>query len=201
MGRVAERGHCAVELVHHLRKIGDETPTIDAARGARAFVDACRAGRVLAGMTAQEAERGGIENHHRYFRVFHGKLNMAPMDTKSDWHFLESVDLGNGGGIRPSDHVQVVTTWQWPDAFDGVTARDLFAVQKQISEGAWRESSQSPDWAGKAVAEVLDFDLQSAPLQNRVKSLLKKHGLQVEHSRSCRNRTKLAENEVGQWAT
>jgi hypothetical protein len=67
-------------------------------------------------------------------------------------------------------------------------------VQKQISEGAWRESSQSPDWAGKAVAEVLDFDLQSAPLQNRVKSLLKKHGLQVEHSRSCRNRTKLAEN-------
>jgi hypothetical protein len=100
--------------------------------------------------------------------------------------------------------VQVVTTWQWPDAFDGVTARDLFAVQKQISEGAWRESSQSPDWAGKAVAEVLDFDLQSAPLQNRVKSLLKTwlaSGALKVVSKPDETRRERKFIEVGQWAT
>jgi hypothetical protein len=82
-------------------------------------------------------------------------------------------DLGNGGSDRPSDHVQVAVRWQWPDAFDGVSVCDLFAVQKRISEGAWREAVQSPDWVGNAVAEVLDLDLKSAPVQNRVKALLK----------------------------
>jgi hypothetical protein len=159
---------------------------------------------VLAGMTKAEAERTGIENPYRYFRVFSGKLNMAPREDKSDWHFLESVDLGNGTADRPSDHVQVAVPWQWPNAFDGVTARDLFAIQKCISEGSWRESSQSPNWAGKAVAEVLDLDLESAPLQNRVKSLLKTWLA----SGALKVVTKLDEQrkekkfiEVGQWTT
>jgi hypothetical protein len=95
-------------------------------------------------------------------------------------------------------------SWQWPNAFDGVTARDLFAIQKCISEGSWRESAQSPQWAGKAVAEVLDLDLESAPLQNRVKSLLKTWIA----SGALKVVTKLDEQrkekkfiEVGQWAT
>jgi hypothetical protein len=131
-GAVAERGGCAVELVHHLRKIGDEEPTVDAARGAGALVAGLRALRVLAGMTKAEAERAGIDNPYRYFRVFSGKLNMAPREDKSDWHFLESVDLGNSTAERPSDHVQVAVSWQWPNALDGLATRDLFAVQKHI---------------------------------------------------------------------
>jgi AAA domain len=203
-GAVAERGGCAVELVHHLRKIGDDEPTVDAARGAGALVAGLRALRVLAVMTKAEAERAGVENPYRYFRVFSGKLNMAPREDKSDWHYLESVDLGNHTADRPSDHVQVAVPWQWPNAFDGVTARDLFAIQKCISEGSWRESSQSPNWAGKAVAEVLDLDLETAPLQNRVKSLLKTWIA----SGALKVVTKLDEQrkekkfiEVGQWAT
>jgi hypothetical protein len=129
---------------------------------------------------------------------------MAPREDKSDWYFLESVDLGNGTAERPSDHVQVAVPWQWPNAFDGVTARDLFAVQKRVSEGAWRESSQSPDWAGKAVADVLDLDLESAPPQNRVKSLLKtwiasgalKVVIKLDEQRKEKKFI-----EVGQWAT
>ena len=203
-GEVAERGRCAVEIVHHLRKLGDDTPTVEAARGARAFIDGCRAVRVVAGMTAQEAERAGIANHRRYFQVFSGKTNMAPPEDKADWHFLESVDLGNGTDRRPSDHVQVVVSWQWPDAFDGMTPRDLFAVQKQISEGTWRENSQSPEWVGKAVAQVLDLDLESAPLQNRVKSLLKTwiaSGALKVVSRPDESRKERKFVEVGQWAT
>jgi hypothetical protein len=203
-GQVAERGHCAVELVHHLRKIGDEEPTVDAARGASAFQGALRALRVLAGMTKAEAERAGVDNPYRYFRVFSGKLNMAPREDKSDWHFLESVDLGNGNADMPSDHVQVAVPWQWPNATDGLSVCDLFAVQKRISEGQWRESAQSPDWAGKAVAEVLDLDLEDAPPQARVKSLLKMwigSGALKVVARLDEQRKERKFVEVGQWAT
>ncbi|MGY3358835.1 hypothetical protein ACVWZK_005498 [Bradyrhizobium sp. GM0.4] len=203
-GQVAERGGCAVELVHHLRKIGEDEPTVDAARGASAFSGALRAIRVLAVMTKAEAERAGVDNPYRYFRTFSGKLNMAPREDKSEWHFLESVDLGNGTADRPSDHVQVAVTWQWPNATDGLAVRDLFAVQKRISEGEWRDSSASPDWAGKAVAEVLDIDPENAPDQTRIKSLLKtwiKTGaLKVIEKADASRRTRKFV-EVGQWAT
>jgi hypothetical protein len=200
---VAERGGCAFELVHHLRKIGDNEPTVDDARGAGAFMAGCRAVRVVAGMTKPEAERAGVENPYRYVRVFAGKLNMAPREDKSDWLFLESVDLGNQTTDRPSDHVQVAVPWSWPNALDGLATRDLFAVQKHVSEGQWRKSAQSPVWVGKAVATVLDLDLESAPLQNRVKSLLKtwietgalKVVRKLDESRKEREFV-----EVGQWA-
>jgi hypothetical protein len=188
---VAERAGCAVELV-------------DDARGAGAFMAGCRAVRVVAGMTKAEAERAGIENPYRYFRVFAGKLNMAPREDKSDWHFLESVDLGNGTADRPSDHVQVAVTWEWPNALDGLATRDLFAVQKHVSEGQWRKSSTSPEWVGKAVAEVLDLDLESAPVLNRVKSLLKtwiETGALKVAKRLDDHRKEREFVEVGQWAT
>jgi AAA domain len=203
-GAVAERGRCAVELVHHLRKIGDEEPTVDAARGAGALVAGLRSLRVLAGMTKAEAARAGIENPHRLFRVFPGKLNMAPREDKSDWYFLESIDLGNGTLNRPSDQVQVAVPWHWPNAFDGLSTRDLFAVQKRVSEGVWRASSQSPDWVGKAVAEVLAFDLKSAPLQTRAKSLLKMwlaSGALKVVGKADESRKERKFVEVGQWAT
>ncbi len=201
---VAERARCAVEIVHHLRKIGDNEPTVDDARGAGAFMAGMRAVRVVAGMTKAEAERAGVENPYRYFRVFAGKLNMAPREDKSDWLFLESVDLGNQTADRPSDHVQVAVPWSWPNALDGLATRDLFAVQKHVSEGEWRKSSTSPQWVGKAVAEVLDLDLESAPVLNRVKSLLKtwiETGALKVTKRLDDHRKEREFVEVGQWAT
>jgi hypothetical protein len=202
-GAVAERGECAVELVHHLRKLGDNEPTIDAARGAGAFVAGCRAVRVLAGMTPAEAARANVENPFRYFRVFSGKLNMAPRDDKSDWYHLESVDLGNRTADRPSDHVQVAVSWQWPNALDGLAARDLFAVQKHVSEGQWRKSATSPVWVGKAVAAVLDLDIEDAPVQTRIKSLLKtwiQTGALKVITKLDDHRKEREFVEVGQWA-
>jgi hypothetical protein len=202
-GEVAERGGCAVEIVHHLRKIGEEAPTVEAARGARAFIDGCRAVRVVAGMNSQEAERAGAGNHRRYFQVFSGKANMAPPEDKADWHFLESADLGNGTQHRPSDHVQVVVPWSWPNALDGLQTRDLFAVQKHVSEGQWRKSATSPEWVGKAVAAVLDLDVEDAPVQNRIKSLLKtwiETGALKVVKKLDEHRKEREVVEVGQWA-
>jgi hypothetical protein len=172
-GAVAERAGCAVQIVHHLRKIGNEEPTVDAARGAGALAAGLRAIRVLAGMTTEEAKKAGVDNPYRYFRAFSGKLNMAPRENKSDWYHLESVDLGNGNDARPSDHVQVAVAWKWPEALDGMTGTDFDRVAARIRDGRWRENSQAADWVGKAIAEALDLSLDNAPDRARVVGVLK----------------------------
>jgi hypothetical protein len=172
-GAVAEKAKCAVQIVHHLRKIGNEEPSVDAARGAGALAAGLRAMRVLAGMTADEARKAGVDNPYRYFRVFSGKLNMAPRENKSDWYHLESVDLGNGKDGRPGDRVQVAGAWKWPEALDGMTGTDFDRIAAHIRAGRWRENSQATNWAGKAIAEALDLNLENAPDRARVVGALK----------------------------
>lgn len=169
---VAERGDCAVVGVHHVRKSGDNEITADSARGASAFVNACRDVRVLNRMRDDEAERAGVENPRLYFRLYSDKSNFAPPSDKSDWYRLVSVDLENGPPGQ-SDLVQTIERWQWPNAFDGLSAKDLFAVQKKIAGGDWRDDARAENWAGLAVAEALNLDPSSAPVQTRLKSLLK----------------------------
>jgi RecA-family ATPase len=201
-GWLAEQGNCAVELVHHVRKLGDGEATVESARGAIAFVAGCRDVRVLNVMTKEEGTRAGIQNNRLYFRTYSGKANLAPPMDKSEWFELKSVDLENGPPGH-SDHVQVVVRWQWPDAFEGLSTRDLLEVQKRIAAGDWRESEQAADWAGKAVAEVLRFDLSSAPLKSKVKALLKSwlaSGALRVVKRNDRDRKERPFIEVGQWA-
>jgi AAA domain len=202
-GMVAERGRCAVDLTHHTRKLGGGEVNAESSRGAKALVDGCRSVRVLNRMSEEEGGRAGIDNHRLYFRAMADKVNLAPPAERADWFRLISVDLENGPPGQ-SDLVGVVVSWKWPDALDGVSARDLFAIQKRISQGEWRESSQSPEWAGKAVAEVLDLDLSRAPPLGRVKSLLKtwigSGALEVvERPDASRQKRKFI--EVGEWAT
>src|SRR5262249_18409972 len=44
---IATEAQCAVHLWHHTRKMGGEHATIESARGAIAFIDACRSARIL----------------------------------------------------------------------------------------------------------------------------------------------------------
>jgi hypothetical protein len=53
------------------------------------------------------------------------------------------------------DEVACSTRWEPPDPFFGVTAADMHACRKVAQGGAYRLSSQSPDWIGYAVAEHL----------------------------------------------
>ena len=167
------------------------------------MVAACRDVRVLNRMTKQEAERAGVKNHRLYFRACSDKANLAPPSDVSEWYHLASVDLENGPPGE-SDNVQTVVRWGWPDALDGLTALDLFAVQKRIADDEWRYDPQAEKWAGNAVAEVLYLDVKLAAPLARVKSLLKKWGesgaLKVVH-RPDKHRKPKAFVEVGQWAT
>jgi hypothetical protein len=172
---VADRGNCAVHLIHHTRKLGsNETEvTVESSRGAKALTDACRSVRAINRMSEKEAQDSGVDNPRLHFRAFNDKSNLAPPADRSDWFRIESVQLGNGPQGH-GDSVGVVTAWEWPSAFGGVTTDDLFRVQKAIAAGEWRQSpTAAKGWAGSAVADVLGLDLTDQAAKAKVKSLLR----------------------------
>jgi AAA domain len=174
---IANKANCAVELVHHVRKTGGAEITAEDGRGASALVAAARSVRVLNPMSRDEGEASGVCDERRfYFRSDTGKANLVPPSTKATWFKLQSVPLHNGTPDAPfetGDHVGVATPWTWPDAFDGVTISDLRKVQDAIANGRWRENAQAKDWAGHAVARVLNLDPTSKAHRAKISSLLK----------------------------
>lgn len=199
--RIADRCDCAIELVHHTRKLNREEATTESSRGASALLGAARSGRVLNRMSAEERQRAGISDDDpgTYFSVSRDKANLAP-PGKRLWRRTVSVDLGQG------DHVGVVEAWKWPDAFDGVTVRDLLAVQRAIQmrsdEGnPPRASDQAKGWVGETVAEALGLDADTG--RARIKTLLDgwlKSGALKKGEALDAKRMPRPTVEVGEWA-
>jgi hypothetical protein len=164
---IADVTGCAIELVHHSRKTGGAEITVEDGRGGSALLAKARSARVLNGMSEEEAARAGVDKRRVFFRVENGKANLAPAADQAAWHQLVSVDLANG------DSVAAVTKWTWPNAFDGVTVRDLREVQSRIAAGHYRESPQATDWVGHVVASVLRLDMGNKAHKAKVTAILK----------------------------
>ncbi|NTI22272.1 AAA family ATPase [Rhizobium rhizogenes] len=151
-GRVAGKTNCSIELVHHSRKLNGDQISADSARGGSAFVDGCRAVRVINRMTEDEAAKFGLDEHRRYIFMMPDKQNMAPPVDKRDWFQMVSVPLPNG------DNVAAVESWTPPNPFDDVTVQHLEQAQNEFDLGNYRESDQSPEWGGFVVARLLDIN-------------------------------------------
>ena len=111
-GRVADRGNCGVELVHHVRK-GEGEVTFESARGGGSFGDACRAVRVVNRMTKEEAVKAGSTTT--------GNIS-APTSTRATWHHLPRRRTGFGWpaftwATRPL--ARRTTALVWPSAGNG----------------------------------------------------------------------------------
>lgn len=168
-GRIAEQGHCAVELVHHVRKAqAGQAAAYGDARGASALTDAARHVRRLVKMTPDEAKLADIEESQawRYTREADSKDNLAPPTSDSSWREMRSVDLPNG------DNVGVVEPWDWPDPFSDVTAEDLEAVKRSLREQQCRTDVRSKTWFGHAVADVLELDVTEPAVKSKVRQLM-----------------------------
>lgn len=166
---VAERTGASINLVHHVRKGNGAEATADSARGASALVGKARSVLVYNRMTEDEAAKLNVPAHERffYFRTDNDKANLAPPE-RGVWYRMNNVDLANG------DSVGVACPWTPPDAFDGLTARHLYMVQKAVSEGQWRENIQTKDaWVGHAVAAALELDIEQPHTRKRVQTLLR----------------------------
>ena len=172
--RVAKAANCTILLVHHTSKAGAAEVTALSSRGAVALINAARSTLVINRMTSEVAAKLGIadDERHRYINVTDDKHNRAPAE-KADWFQLVGVDLGNGG-LAPADNVAAVTPWKLPDPSAGVTDDNLAAVQRGISEGAWRAHPTAAQWAGRVVADVLGLDVENPSDKARIKSLLRK---------------------------
>lgn len=171
---IADRSGCAIDLVHHTTKqarLPGQAELLGAAqaRGAGAIVDAARSERHLIAMNAEDAEKLGIENgHKRYFQVVSGKASMAPAAEIAIWRKHESVDLDNATKEYPEgDNVGVVVQWEPPNAEDGLEEGTLDKVKAVVAGSNWRESEQSAEWVGYAIAEVLGVDIGAAKARER----------------------------------
>lgn len=220
---IAAMTNCAIELVHHVSKAGalnGDDLGIYASRGAGALIDGVRSARFLTRMRMEEAERFGIEEQEaaRHFRVNMGKANLAPPE-KATWRKMVPIHLGNGSGLWPEgDHVGVATVWTPPDAFEGMTARDLLRVQQAIegSDTPPKHNERATDWVGFTIGDSLGLDLgrdlkkqERTPAQNiaraKVRQLLsgwlKSGALVIDTTHSPRDGREIKLVQVGEAVT
>lgn len=196
--QIADICDCSINLVHHVRKQNGTEATADSARGAKALTDAARSVHVYNKMTKDEAEAAGItpEEAGCIFRVQNDKANLAPPE-KSDWYRMNNTDLDNG------DKVGVACPWSWPDPFDGVTINHLRAAQTLIGKDEYREDVRAAKWAGRAVAEVLNLDIEDRSNRKRITSILKEWirngALEVVEIEDAHRKIK-KQVIVGKWA-
>lgn len=195
--RIADVCDCSINLVHHVRKTNGTEATAESARGASSLIGAARSVVVYNRMTEDEAERAGIEKSQAgfHFRTANDKANLSPPEG-AEWHRMNNVDLANG------DKVGVACTWDWPDAFAGVSQDMLRKVQREVGAGQYRENSRSPEWVGNIIATVLgmDPDDDKKRLLSIIKQWVKTDILRVvEKEGPKRDIRKFV--EVGTWVT
>lgn len=164
--RIAHEANCAIGLAHHLRKTTAAEFTAADARGAGAMINAARSVIVLQRMSPEVAQEFRIEacDRKKFFSVYDDKNNKAPPALKAEWYQFVGIGLGNGDDTGPEDNIGALERWTPPDAFGGVTARQLYNIQKQIEQhpDRCRKHSKSNAWVGKLVAHVIDRNLDEA---------------------------------------
>jgi hypothetical protein len=187
--QIANDTNCAIDIVHHLRKVADREATVEDARGAVSLIGAARSVRVLNRMTADQAKQAAVDEDDRTgtFSITYGKSNLTKLSSKADWRRLESVPLGNGRGLsKPQDFAPVVTEWKWPSAEDivqEVTADQREAIRVAVSTSDYKPSARAKNWAGHAVAYALDLDMEDDGQAKRAGAVLRallKEGVLVE---------------------
>lgn len=170
LSQLADECDCAIEVVHHTRKLGGREADIEDSRGGSALVGAVRSGRVLNPMSADEAARAGLLTHIDHFRIDRGgKSNLARLSDHAIWFQKLGVDMPNG------DEVAVVRPWKWPDAFEGISKEMTLKVRTRLAEldPPARANPQAKNWAGYIIADVVGIDASDKAGRARVLRMIK----------------------------
>lgn len=193
-GKIADLGNCAIELVHHVRKLNGAEITVEDSRGAVSLIATSRSARTLTKMTAREANIMGVEKHWRYFRFGDAKNNLAPpaAGDKVDWLELRSIGLGNGpsGGNSVTHSATGSLDAEIGGDWVGVVCRaDTGLITRHDvasdtrgealrligeGEGQWRLDARSPDsWVGVPIGIALGIDHTDDDEKKRLKAIVK----------------------------
>lgn len=171
---IAEKGNCAVELVHHVRKTNGNEVTVEDSRGASSLHAACRAMRALNRMTEADANSAGVEQRWRFFSLGSpdtDKASMRPPQLRR-WVEIEGVELPNGE-FGKGDNVGVPKAFIWVPAIDAMGAADMETVIAELREKDYGADTQSSDWAGNVVANVLGLVVGDKNDRRRIVEILK----------------------------
>lgn len=175
--QIADHTNCAIDIVHHLRKVADREATVEDARGAVSLIGAARSVRVLNRMSEEEAAQANVDDRFSYFNIHQGKANLTRLSATRDWRHMVSVPLGNGKGLsKPQDHAGVVTEWKWPTAEDvaqEVAPDNLENIKSVLAGGSYKAQQNAKPWAGEAVAYALGLDVDDKAVRKRCATLLK----------------------------
>lgn len=180
--QIADYTNCAIDIVHHLRKVADREATVEDARGAVSLIGAARSVRVLNRMSEDQATSAGLSVGDRFshFSITYGKSNLTPLSHNMDWRHLVSVPLGNGGKGNLSklnqDFAPVVTEFKWPGAEDvvaSVTPEQIAHICTLVDNAEYKSGNRAKNWVGSAVAEALRLDLDEDRAKARVTTVLK----------------------------
>lgn len=174
--QIAKPTGCAVYLVHHTTKhAGGGAGDADIVRGAGAIVNSTRIAATLMPMTADEAEAAGINPADRYLYVRYddAKANQSLKTGKARWFEKITVTLVNATADIPADEVGALQPWRLPGPFDGITVTHLKRVQQAVGADKWKHDQRSPEWVGRAVADVLALDPDEKRDRVRIALLIK----------------------------
>ena len=125
-----------------------------------------RSVRVLNRMNKEQAAELKIEQPRFYFRIDNGKANLRPPETAQWWHFSTSI-------------CPTATRWASsrrgtiPSPLDQITAAHMHKVRAMAAEGQYRKDARAEDWIGRAVAEVVDLDVDDKADVKIIKAALK----------------------------
>ena len=151
LAEIAVRTNCAIELVHHTRKLHGDNVDLKSARGGSSFSAACREVRLLKPMGKDEAAQMNVTDPADFFSAMTGKRNYARSDTAAYYRLL-SVALSN------RDDVGVAAAYTPPAPCTLSTAeRKTFLAELASRQSWWHE--QSSGWAGEIVAGGLNLDI------------------------------------------
>lgn len=202
--RVADTTKCAIGLVHHIRKGNGEDASIDSVRGAGSLIGAARAARVINRMSADDAAKLGIDEAEArsIFRVDDGKANLAPPAASAVYRKMEGVKIDNG------EWIGVCIPYTLPDVWGDISGKDAKAAQKIVANAhtdgePLRESSQSKNWVGVPIADMLGIDISEkkgkAKVSSIVKMWIKTNVLAVERITDPRQAREVSVIVVGDW--
>ena len=175
--RIAVPCNCAVELIHHTRKVAkdaDRDMTADDIRGAGSIVYSARSGRLLHPMATADAEQFGIEgdDRFRYFRIERAKTNMARRETIC-WIEMIERPIANGANGSYRDSVVVSTLWTPPKLTDKLSPAFITAIRDEIGQGEYKRDARAREaWAGRLIGQRLNLDMENKAHRRQAKDLL-----------------------------
>lgn len=188
---LARMTNCSIYAVHHTKKhVAGMAGDADTSRGGSALVNTARVVSTLFTMTAEDATLLSIpeDERHRYVRFDDAKANLTLVTSKARWFEKIGVTINNGRGGIPSDEIGVLSPWEPPGAFDGISSNQINLCLDRIKDGIQQDATTPPQfytfsktslarYVGTVIMDTLSVDVARA---DRIVSAWKTTGLIFE---------------------